>query len=100
MRKKDAKTQAPQANLADHSLLVVDLAGSQLSSELSHEQYRKQFEQTARKRLDGLRLRYDLVAFCESTTWGEEVQFLFFIERGNLGENVREALFGAPPASG
>ncbi len=63
---KAKKGQAPASNLAPWSALVVDLARSQLQTELADPAYRRRFEQTLREWLGSGLHGHDLVAFCSS----------------------------------
>jgi hypothetical protein len=94
VRRKAARRQAPRSQLAPLSLLVVDLARAELTSELSHSGYRARFEQTLRERLgDGL-LGYDLIAFCESRSGAARLQLHFLMSEDAIEPAAREALFG------
>jgi hypothetical protein len=92
VRRKAAKGQAPRSGLAPISLLVVDLAHAQLTSELSHSGYRARFEETLRKRLGGELLGYDLIAFCESRAC-DGLQPHFLMSDNAVDPAVSEALF-------
>lgn len=99
VRAKAAKGQAPGSGLAPLSLLIVDLVHSELTSELVHPTYRADFEQTLQDRLRAGLLGYDLVAFCESHTWGRELRLHFLMQRDGVPEGVRGALFGGQLAT-
>jgi hypothetical protein len=92
VRRKAAKGQAPRSGLAPISLLVVDLAHAELTSELSHSAYRARFEETLRERLGGGLLGYDLIAFCESRAYGG-LQLHFLMSENAADPAVGEALF-------
>lgn len=94
VRRKAAKGQAPRSGLAPLSLLVVDLARAQLTSELSHSGYRARFEQTLRERLGDDLLGYDLIAFCESHSGAAYLQLHFLMSEDAVGPAAGEALFG------
>lgn len=94
VRRKAAKGQAPQSGLAPISLLVVDLARAELTSELSHAGYHARFEETLRERLGAELPGYDLIAFCESRASPEKLQLHFLICEPAVDAAVGEALFG------
>jgi len=94
VRRKAAKGQAPRSGLAPLSLLVVDLARAQLTSELSQSGYRARFEQTLRERLGDDLLGYDLIAFCESHSGAAYLQLHFLMSEDAVGPAAGEALFG------
>lgn len=94
VRTKVAKGQAPRSGLAPISLLVVDLARAQLTSELAHSGYRQRFEETLRERLGDNLLGYDLVAFCESRAAAVKLQLHFLMSEDAIDPAAAEALFG------
>lgn len=99
VRAKAAKGQARRSGLAPSSLLVVDLAHAELSSELAHDVYRAKFEQTVRERLGAGLLGYDAVALCQWRSWGNETQLHFLIEEAGVESGIRDAVFGNQLAS-
>jgi len=94
VRRKAAKGQAPRSGLAPISLLVVDLAHAELTSELAHQGYRTSFEQTLRERLGAGLLGHDLIAFCASRSSGGEMQLHFLMSEDGVDPAAAEALFG------
>lgn len=94
VRRKAANGQAPQSGLAPISLLVVDLARAELTSELTHAGYRARFEETLRERLGAGLLGYDLIAFCESRPSPAKLQLHFLMSESAVDPAVGEALFG------
>jgi hypothetical protein len=94
VRSKAGKGQAPRSGLAPISLLVVDLARVQLTSELSHSGYRARFEETLRERLGDDLLGYDLIAFCESRAVPARLQLHFLMSEHAIDAAAGEALFG------
>lgn len=94
VRRKAAKGQAPRSGLVPLSLLVVDLARAQLTSELSHSGYRARFEQTLRERLGDDLLGYDLIAFCESRSRPARLQLHFLMREDAVDPAAGDALFG------
>jgi hypothetical protein len=94
VRRKAAKGQAPRSQLAPLSLLVVDLARAELTSELSHSGYRARFEETLRERLGDDLLGYDLIAFCESRAAAPRLQLHFLMSEDTIDPAAGEALFG------
>jgi hypothetical protein len=94
VRRKAAKGQAPRSGLAPISLLVVDLARAELTSELSHSGYRARFEETLRERLGDDLLGYDLIAFCESRAAATKLQLHFLMSEAAIDAGAGEALFG------
>jgi hypothetical protein len=93
VRAKASKGQA--SGLAPISLLVVDLAHAELSSELVHDAYRAKFEQVVRKRLGSGLPDYDAIALCQWHSWGEQTQLRFWIQQDGLAAAVREGVFGS-----
>jgi hypothetical protein len=94
VRRKAAKGQAPRSGLARISLLVVDLARAELTSELTHSGYRARFEETLRERLGADLLGYDLIAFCESRGGAARLQLHFLMSEDDVEPAAGEALFG------
>lgn len=93
VRAKASKGQA--SGLAPISLLVVDLAHAELSSELVHDAYRAKFEQVVRKRLGSGLPYYDAIALCQWHSWGAQTQLHFWIPQDGLAAAVREGVFGS-----
>jgi hypothetical protein len=93
VRRKAARGQAPHSGLAPISLLVVDLAHAELTSELSHPCYRARFEETLRARLGEDLLGYDLIAFCESRPSPAKLQLHFLMSEPAVDPAVGDALF-------
>jgi hypothetical protein len=93
VRAKAGKRQARLSGLAPTSLLVVDLAHAELSSELVDSAYRARSSESLRDRLGPRLLGYDAVSLCEWRAWGEETQLHFLIEPTGIDADLRQALF-------
>jgi hypothetical protein len=94
--KKLSAGQAARPGVAEYSLLVVDLGGSEITSELFVPFYRESFGRSL-ERLLGSGLRgYDLVAICESGEWGKQLPWHFLIREDSVSPAVSDAIFGEP----
>ena len=86
VRAKAARRQA--VGHARLSLLLVDLYRSELSDELGHSYYREEFAETLRRRLGRGLEGYDMIAFCESRGWRQELRLHYIVREEHVVEEV------------
>jgi hypothetical protein len=91
--KKKAAARQARADGSALEVLVVDLARAKIESELVHEVYREMFLTTLKQAFKG-EMPYDLIAFCEGRSFGEELRTHFVVrEDSRITDEQVQRLF-------
>lgn len=93
VRRKAARGQGRVAGRL--AILIVDLAASQVTTQLSSPAYLEDFVKSMRRSFDEELPGYEVVAFCESAGAGRQLITHFAQHQDTVSEAVMRALFGS-----
>lgn len=93
VRRKAARGQGRIAGRL--AILIVDLAASEITTQLSSPAYREDFVKSMGRALGEELPGYEVVAFCESAGAGRQLVTHFAQHRDTVSETVMRAMFGS-----